>query len=369
MRNRPWETAIGAIIILALVIGAGALVLHAQKEYVPKDTVSKMDVTRSQVYVTGKGYKVNKGQKQLKEKTDKEKEKVQKKQTASQNNKSGSNAGTSGTIDTGGGTSKSDETLDPSQDPDEEKNHDPTIKTDLRNGQTISGNYVSFYIIPRDYKGRHITAFTIKILVNGTRITSTGDDGNKINYRANLKEGVNVFTITAKDTYGNSITVTRTVKCDSSGKPKVVGTVTVTVRGDTVGLGAIVSGTVDIYKGDQVSYVLDRFLKAKGYGYNYTGSLASAFYLADIKKSGIAAGAEIPDSLKQCIEESGLTTKGHRDDALGENDFVHGSGWMYSVNGDYPERGLSEYTPSDEDDIVVAFSLHDGKDIKHIWKW
>jgi hypothetical protein len=371
MRNRNGKLCLAAILVIVLCIGAAAALLHAQKHYSPPDTVRNVNLAKSQVYLTGNGYRIDKGQKKLNKKLENRKEKRQKSvKTVNQNSSGNGDAnGTSGKISINGGNGKSDETIDPNVDPDVEKNHDPTISTNLRNGQTVSGIYVSFYIIPKDYRGRHITAFDVTILVNGTRITSTGDDGSRISYRADLNEGVNSITVTAKDKYGSSITITRSVKCESSGKPKVIGTVNVSVDGSTIGLGTIVSGSVEIYKGDQLSYVLDRFLKAKGYGYGYTGSLSSAFYLASIKKTGIATSAEVPEALRKCVEEAGLTIKGSQDNAIAENDFVHGSGWMYSINGDYPSRGLSEYVPSDEDNIVFAFSLHDGKDIKHIWDW
>jgi len=371
MKNKKARLCIAAILVIALCIGAAAAVLHAQSQYSPPNTVKYVNAAKSHVYITGKGYKIDKGSRKLEKELENKKEKQQEtEKTVNQNDMgTGDINSTSGKISISGGTGKTDETTDPNVDPDIEKDDSPTISTDLRSGQTISGDYVSFYIIPKDYKDRHITAFDVSVLVNGTLITSTGDDGSKISYRADLADGVNSITITAKDKYGSSVTITRSIKCDTSGKPKVIGTVNVSVDGSTIGLGTIASGSVDIYKGDQLSYVLDRFLKSKGYSYGFTGSLSSAFYLASIKKDGIAVNAEVPEPLKKCIEEAGLTIKSSQDNAIAENDFVHGSGWMYSVNGEYPTRGLSEYVPSDDDNIVFAFSLHDGKDIKHIWDW
>ena len=73
-----------------------------------------------------------------------------------------------------------------------------------------------------------------------------------------------------------------------------------------VGLGYILPRqTVNIYKGDQASNVLDRGLKANGYSYGYTGSLDRGFYLASIRKPGIGAAASVPETLQVYLEDTG----------------------------------------------------------------
>lgn len=39
------------------------------------------------------------------------------------------------------------------------------------------------------------------------------------------------------------------------------------------------------------------------------------------------------------------------------------SGWMYSVNGEFPNKGVSQYKVEDEDDIVFNYTCNLGKDI------
>lgn len=46
-----------------------------------------------------------------------------------------------------------------------------------------------------------------------------------------------------------------------------------------------------------------------------------------------------------------------------EKDCGSQSGWMYSVNGTFPDVGSSSYTVSDEDVIVFAFTCNMGEDI------
>lgn len=51
--------------------------------------------------------------------------------------------------------------------------------------------------------------------------------------------------------------------------------------------------------------------------------------------------------------------------SIGEFDFEHGSGWMYNVNGKYPNYGADSEKSSlkDGDNVQFRFSLDLGKDI------
>ena len=73
MKNRHVKPGIVAMILIAALVCTGALVLRGQKQYVPDNKVSAMNMERSQVYVTGTGYKIDKGQKQLHKKIEKKK--------------------------------------------------------------------------------------------------------------------------------------------------------------------------------------------------------------------------------------------------------------------------------------------------------
>lgn len=50
-------------------------------------------------------------------------------------------------------------------------------------------------------------------------------------------------------------------------------------------------------------------------------------------------------------------------DSLGEFDFYRWSGWMYSVNGEYPGLSVSNFHPEDGAVIRVRYTLALGKDI------
>lgn len=378
-RNKLYGFAASGIVILLIV--AGFIFVQTQKPYIPKNNVHNLNTARSRELVLGKGYKADRIQRKIREKEEKkqeDKERKENKLRVSQNNKEGPGYGSSqqtGIIDSekeGNSTNEEEENNNvlPEDEDEDEENRLPTIETNLRNGQTVQGTRAAFYVIPKDYKGRRISPFHVYVYCNGTRVTSTGDDGSKISYRAYLSGGYNEIRIKVNDKYGNSSKVVKRIKCNEEGQPKKIGTARFSVRAHVVGLGYILPRqTVDIYKGDQASNVLDRGLKANGYSYGYTGSLDRGFYLASIRKPGIGAAASVPETLQVYLEDTGLTIKGHHEDRLGENDFVHGSGWMYSVGGVFYSRGMSEYTVEDGDDIEIVFTLHMGYDVNGKWKW
>lgn len=377
MRNRRVKSGIAAIITVIFLICITGLILYAQKGYVPENTVSALDTSRSQVYVTGIGYKIDNGQKKFNHKIEKEKKEERKSDAneISQNGVKGDNAqGSSGKIDIGDNGNSKGNNDNPSEDdtqPGTEKDLRPTITTNLYDGETVQGTYTSFYVVSRDHNGRHLTADMMAVTCNGTVITSTGDDGSKIAYRADLQDGTNEFTLTATDKYGMSRTITRTIKCNYNGTAKKIGYVWMTVDAKTVGLGKIIPRQkVDLYKGDQLSYVFDRFIKSNsGFSYGHNGSLESGFYLANIRKTGITAGAKIPDKLKKYLDDAGWTQKDYHDNLLGDEDFTQHSGWLVSINGAYPSRGMSAVTLDDGDEIVLEFTLWNGADINGTWNW
>lgn len=49
--------------------------------------------------------------------------------------------------------------------------------------------------------------------------------------------------------------------------------------------------------------------------------------------------------------------------SLGEFDYTSGSGWMYSVNGSFPNYGFADYFPQDGDVVRVCFTLALGRDV------
>ena len=48
---------------------------------------------------------------------------------------------------------------------------------------------------------------------------------------------------------------------------------------------------------------------------------------------------------------------------IGEFDFTMNSGWMYFVNGEYMNVGMSSCFPGDGDEVRLRFTLYSGADL------
>ena len=109
---------------------------------------------------------------------------------------------------------------------------------------------------------------------------------------------------------------------------------------------------------------LTRLLSAYGLEYRYTGELDSGFYLASIKGLDLD-GNRIADGLAERLEVFSYTLQKDDDGrySLGEFDYTSGSGWMYSVNGSFPNYGFADYFPQDGDVVRVCFTLALGRDV------
>ena len=79
----------------------------------------------------------------------------------------------------------------------------------------------------------------------------------------------------------------------------------------------------------------------------------------------MVANPSIPEDLAQLVEEASdfYDPESYHENSLGEFDFANGSGWMYSVNGSYPNFGFADSYLNDGDVVRVRFTLHYGKDI------
>ena len=65
--------------------------------------------------------------------------------------------------------------------------------------------------------------------------------------------------------------------------------------------------------------------------------------MSRLGKPGIGTGVSIPEELKKEIDADGLEWKDqHFDDSLGELDYCQGSGWNYTVNGNFLGYSMSD---------------------------
>ncbi|MBR6609352.1 MAG: hypothetical protein IKK99_03945, partial [Oscillospiraceae bacterium] len=254
------------------------------------------------------------------------------------------------------------------------------------------------------------TGVDTKLIVkfDGEEITGTKASGVAQEYYLNPKsdaaKDTNTHTlyIYAEDEYGNSgdVELTFTGVRSMEGMPE--GTVTICVDMAALGIEEVVTLQYEILTKEPVSYVVakaimgqdtERFGKAEnnlGWSGRHTGTLDEDYFLASLTPYGYDANTledrNWPGSTKEevlrnidnrfsnnpglarlwrCIYINGLT-KGSSsgDGSYGQKDFTEGSGWFYTINGDYyPGDGMSNVYLHNNDVLTLRYSLAWGWDI------
>lgn len=253
----------------------------------------------------------------------------------------------------------------------------PTITTDLEevnNGEKIVPGTFSFYLFSKDYRGNYIAVENIRVLVNGEEVAYEYPNLEKISYNANLKPGYNTIEVIVSDpSNGKSTSRKFSVISDPDLPPdgeKIVGTIHISMEATTVGVANIFDETVDIKEGENLAHILEPIFRNYSIEAGSSGSLDEGYYLERITTDyELFSEPSIPEDLKEKLLEWDNGTgvvfreKYVGNNSLGEFDFTIGSGWMYSVNGEYPNLGFAQYYPKDGDDIRIRFTLAYGKDI------
>ena len=256
----------------------------------------------------------------------------------------------------------------PSPEPTQEPEEDlyPTIATDLTDGETVNGAYRTFYVQATDGYGNSLPSTALEIYGNGERLSSKGEPSSGVfAYRLDLNEGSNTVNIKATDDAGWSTTLpTFTIYKGEEGQDEPAGSISVSIEAGTIGLGTILPATsIDYYQGEQLSSVVLRLLQNTGFDWRNNGNATSGFYLKAIGRGGIAAGAAIPDDLMEHLKKVNCQLSSHDANWIGEFDFTMNSGWMYFVNGEYMNVGMSSYFPGDGDEVRIRFTLYSGADL------
>lgn len=257
------------------------------------------------------------------------------------------------------------ETPAPSPVPEEPVNQYPTVATDLTDGETVNASYRTFYVQAKDWYGNSISASALEITGNGQRLSSRGEPSDGIfAYRLDLAEGANTIEIRATDEEGRCTTLPVFTIYKGSEEQQPAGSVTISIEAGTIGLGTILPSTaIGFYQGEQLSSVLLRFLQTQGFDWRNDGDVSGGFYLKAIGRGGIAASAAIPQDLMDHLIAANCQLSEHDANWIGEFDFTMESGWLYFVNGEYMNVGMSAYFPADGDEIRLRFSLYSGADV------
>ncbi len=120
---------------------------------------------------------------------------------------------------------------------------------------------------------------------------------------------------------------------------------------------------VEIEPGDNVAMILNKAMEQCGLNYESSGSLTDGFYLSRV--IGAYISPSIESELEAWLEPivSYYRPESWQDGSLGEFDFTDMSGWMFFVNGQPSEVGMSDCTVQDGDVISLRFSLAYGMDL------
>lgn len=162
-------------------------------------------------------------------------------------------------------------------------------------------------------------------------------DGEPVAASYDLDYGKNTFEITAKDDGGNTQTVTLTVTRESA--PVSTGK-TITVKFTLYGDDKHGEDEVHTYKNDKKN--LPVWISQKSYTVN--------------------SGATVLDVFEMALAEAGLSFENDGGNYISEIDglaeFDNGilSGWMYLLNGTYPNLGVAEQTLKNRDRIIFHYT-------------
>lgn len=121
---------------------------------------------------------------------------------------------------------------------------------------------------------------------------------------------------------------------------------------------------IEVNEGDTAAAVVDAALNMMGYTYSASGDLTDGFYLSAI--SGLDSfDFFLAEDIKEYLEERNISYNetANIPGTLGEFDFTDRSGWIYFVNDEKADVGMSEYIVNPGDVITLRFTLDYGDDL------
>ena len=149
--------------------------------------------------------------------------------------------------------------------------------------------------------------------------------------------------------------------------PAASDSVIVSVEKSTLGQGFIVEPTtVQLKSGDTAKTVTERVLNSNGIKFTTAKNSSYGYYLSGVEDPG-RGEVKIPDFIKTLISAKTLTlTADKTPDYLSEFDYTKQAGWMYSVNGTFPEYSADAARLNGGEVIRWQFTLAGyGEDIKN----
>ncbi len=242
----------------------------------------------------------------------------------------------------------------------------PTIETTLTDNLLQRNSKKVIDVIAKDKNGDKIPGEKCKVRLNGINIEPSWDDDAKTSFTLEFSEsGEYTVEISASDAEGMQTQKTFNITYEMAEYGEAIGKAIVSIEAFTPGVGYIVAPMeIDVKEGVNCAWLLDELLTEQGLSYFNTGSLDGGFYLAHIEN--------IPEFtpsfsaiITTCLSNFGfeLDETSFEAGRLSEFDFTQGSGWMYCVNGVFPNVGFSEYYLQEGDVMRIQFTLAYGSDL------
>lgn len=237
---------------------------------------------------------------------------------------------------------------------------------------TVNNSPLSFTVYAQNCRGEDLPASQIRAVCNGVECDVLWPNDGEVSFSADLREGANTIYVEVDDGDGNVFKQNYSITYTPP-EEEVTGTITLLVEATTIGIGYLVAPTqVEITRDQRLSEVLLEVLDANNYAPEYTGDVESDFYLAHIMdKDGrdFVLNPVVPEDLEAHLLE--INEQSAEDvypmrwytNSLGEFDFCVGSGWMYSVDGVYPNYSMADCILQDGNEIRIRFTLYYGADI------
>lgn len=145
-----------------------------------------------------------------------------------------------------------------------------------------------------------------------------------------------------------------------------IGTVTLSIEKFTIGQGYLIEPTqVVLHERDTCAKLVKDILKKNNYEIEAL-TTSNGWYLSGIKNADDGT-TKIPDVIKNMdtqvngediIYPPDDTAKNVAYPDLSESSYHRNAGWMYSVNGEFPNVGMAARIPKDGDVIRVQFTVY-----------
>lgn len=147
-------------------------------------------------------------------------------------------------------------------------------------------------------------------------------------------------------------------------------TITVSIEKFVLGQGYVTEPMqITVPKDATLAEALVYAYKKAGIQTGNTGSVEEGYYLNSVtdKSRGELA---IPQQIQAILEENGVTIEtDSTPDTLDEMDYGFMSGWMISVNNQFPDVGASDYVVTDGDVVRIQYTLTYGRDLDSTLDW